>query len=174
MKYNSNTNIFFKAIYYKTPQYHGYENLLNPIFNPEHVKNRVNDLVRYAVDSILSYIAYASALKYILEHEYPEYLLPLIDSPKPPLRGYSKCLRIWSELGLIHNTSKREALMRVVNSREFEDRLVSEGIPSNLLNTVRQRMMERIERGEVPKGSLLKSIKSLINIALEIGGDVHV
>ncbi len=174
MKYNSNTNIFFKAIYYKTPRYYGYENLLNSIFNPEHIKSGVNDLVRYAVDSgMLQYIAYISAVKYVLEHEYPEYLL-LINVHEPSLRGYSKCLRIWSELGLIRNTSKREVLMRVVNSREFEDKFVSEGVPTSLLNTVKQRITEHIDRDRVPKGSLKEIVKNLIDTALELGGEIHV
>ncbi len=159
----------------KGSQYYEYNNFSNRIPLPENIKSRVNSLVRYAVDSgMLRYIAYASAVKYVLEHEYPEYLLLMTDSPEPPLRGYSKCLRIWSELGLIHNTSKREALMRVVNSREFEDKLISEGIPSNLLNMVRQRVIEYMDDVGIPEGSLKKIIKSLINTALELGGAIRV
>ena len=165
---------FSETVFHKSSQYYEYKNLSSKILLPENIKNRVNSLVRYAVDNgMLQYIAYISAVKYVLEHEYPEYLL-LINVHEPPLRGYSKCLRIWSELGVIHNMPRKMVLMRVVNSREFEDRLVSEGVPTSLLNTVKQRIMEHIDRGKVPKGNLRRSVKSLMDMALELGGEIHV
>ncbi len=159
--------------YYKGSEYYMFKSIFSSISLPRPIETRVNQLVKHAVDKgVLSYVAYASALRYVLEHENPEYLL-IIDLPELPLRGYAKCIRIWSELGVIKNTSRKDVVIKVIRSREFESILSSEGIPTNLLNTIRQKVIQHINDNGVPKGSLRKIVRNLIPLALKYVGEAY-
>jgi hypothetical protein len=125
----------------------------------------IRRLVKAAVDNgVLYYVAYTSALKYVLENESPEYLL-LLDNPAIPMKGYMKCIRLWRDIGLIRPISRREAVIRVINSRMFGDTLIENGVPISLLDSIRERLLNRL-KGMILRDSLKNIIDQIVDRAI--------
>jgi len=151
---------------YRSPRYYSYKSKFSKISLPKDLERRVNSLVSFAVASgVLGYIAYASAIRYVLEHEAPEYLLK-VQLPELPIKGYAKCLRIWSELGIVKHTPRREAVLRAINSPFFDEVLEARGVDSNLIGIIKERIIRMINGGGVPKGDLGKALMKLLSAAI--------
>ena len=138
---------------------------------PAEVIKRIKELERSAIQNgILSYMAYACALKYVLENEHP-LLLPDLNDIDIPLRGYVKCIRIWREAGLINNVDKEKLALNIVNSRDFENYLFARGFPRdiNLVNNIRKWIINQIRLRGI-RGSLRETLHSMISHAISIYG----
>jgi len=110
-------------------------------------------------------------LKYILENEYPELLL-LYDDPLL-MKGYMRCLRIWQEAGLVKPISKREAIEKAISSDVFDSILIENGIPENLLSTVKKGLLSRINRLKM-KRPLKEILQQLIDFTISrYGGGAY-
>lgn len=143
-----------------------YKDAINRMVIPSDVKKRIEHLVRYATSrGVLSYIAYRSALRYVIENECPEFLLK-IDLSKVPIRGYAKCISIWRDAGLIKHTSRREAITRAINSPLFEAIFVGNGFDGEFLDKLRERVIELLDERGAPRGNLRTAILRLVSIAM--------
>jgi len=163
--------------YLKGSKYRFYKCILpNRDDLPTDVVKRIKELERSAIQNgILSYMAYACALKYVLENEHP-LLFPDLDIDIP-MRGYVKCIRIWRSAGLINSFDKEKLALNIVNSRDFENYLFAKGFPRdiNLVNSVRKWVIDQIKLCGI-RGSLRKTLHSMISHAISIyaGGVVNV
>jgi hypothetical protein len=135
---------------------------------PPYVKRRVISLYTYAIQNkVPSYIAISVALKYVLENEYPE-LLFKFDEPLP-MKGYAKCIAIWSRAGLVRPINKREAIRRAISSPLFDQILIENGVPYEKISVVKERIDQFVNEYGGNLRQILRRIISRVISAVRVG-----
>jgi len=130
---------------------------------PAYVQRRVDELYGYAVENgVLSYIARNAALKYVLENEYPE-LLFKFNEPLP-MKGYARCIALWSRAGLVKPISKREALKKAISSPLFDQILLNNGVSYERINTVKNEILKQIDKYRGSLRQVLHQIVSTVEV----------